>query len=182
MRCAGDEDDAAWQRACGVVFRLGLIGSDDRFTISDWPARGPFAPQSAPKVEVHAVRVTRRAGPDGQDLRQLIIEITQRRRGFFDAKQQEQQDKKNGTPAQPDFIFRGGATLIFDLREAAGTDFNGTLRYVIRKRISDNTRLRQQAEFLRQHRFGGLGMTYSSSDLDDYGEHREPFALVHRGG
>ena len=182
MRCAGDEDDAAWQRACGVVFQLGLIGSDDRCTISDWPACGTFARQRVPKVEVHAVRVTRRAGPDGQDLRQLIIEITQRRRGFFDAQKQEKQDKKNGTPAQPDFIFRGGATLIFDLREAAGTDFNGTLRYVIRKRISDNTRLRQQAEFLRQRRFGGLGMTYSSSDLDDYGEHREPFALVHRGG
>jgi hypothetical protein len=178
----GNEGAAAWQRACGVVFQLGLIGSDDRLTISDWPASGTFAPQRVPKVEVHSVRVTRRAGPDGQDLRQLIIEITQRRRGFYDVQEQEQQDQKDLAPAPPDFIFRGGATLIFDLREAAGTDFDGTLRYVIRKRISDDTRLRQQADFLRQRRFGGFGITYPSSDLDDYGEHREPFALVHRGG
>ena len=126
----------------------------------------------------------------------MIIEITQRRRGFYDKSTQvkqdepgtynrssrDKQDKNAANPAKhPDFVFRGGTTLVFDLQEEAGYRRKGSLRYVIRKRISDDTRLRYQAEFLEKHRFGGFGITYSSSDLDDYGEPREPFALVHRG-
>jgi hypothetical protein len=182
MTAEKPEDDAAWQAACGVLFRMQLMPDDDRLTVSHWPKHGSFLAQSWPKVEVHSVRATRRTGPDGQDLRQLIIEITQRRRGFYDPSTQVEQDKKADDPAHPDFVFRGGATLIFDLQEAAGYRRSGSLRYVIRKRISDETRLRRQAEFLKQHRFGGFGITYSSSDLDYYGEPREPFALVHRGG
>lgn len=172
--------DAAWQAACGVLFRPRLTSGDDRLTVLHWP--GPSSHSPFPKVEVHSVRATRRTGPDGQDQRQLIIEITQRRRGFYEPDTQEREDNNADNPAPPDFIFRGGATLIFDLQEAAGYRRSGSLRYVIRKRISDDTRLRRQAEFLKKHRFSGFGITYSSSDLDDYGEPREPFALVHRGG
>ena len=77
-------------------------------------------------------------------------------------------------------IFRGGATLIFDLQEAASTDFNGTLRYVIRKRISDDTRLRHRAIF--SGNAGSAGSAVFFVRPDAYGEHREPFAFVHRGG
>lgn len=184
IMCSETADkDADWQNACGVLFRLFLTPDYDRYTISDWPEKGTFPAQTVPKVEIHSVRTTRRVGPDGQDLRQLIVEITQRRRGFYDPEVQRQQDQEvGGNPRDADFVFRGGATLIFDLREAAGSKPGGFLRYAIRKRIADDGRLRDQAEFLKERRFGGLGVTYPSADLKDYGEFREPFAVVHRGG
>ena len=54
-------------------------------------------------------------------------------------------------PDREDFVFRGGATLIIDLR-------GNRLRYVIRKRINDNDRLNEQRELLAQP--DGLGFTY----------------------
>lgn len=167
----GQEIDAKWARALGVVFPT-TMGDDWKFhTISHWPDR------SEVKVEVHSVRTTRRTGPDGQDLRQLVIEITQRRRGFIDPNQQKAQDE--GEPiAKEDFIFRGGATLIVDLR-------NGELRYVIRKSIKDDpTRLEEQRRFIRERLALSLAATY----LPKTGPGSpvplapaEPFAMAHRG-
>ena len=115
------------------------------------------------------MRTTRRSGPDGQDVRQLVIEVTQRRRGYFDPERQKTVD--TGKPPAPsvrgDFLFRGGATLIIDLRE-------NRLRYVIRKSITDEKRLNEQREMLSRH--DGFGFTY----LGDQGA-REPFAVAHRG-
>jgi len=119
-------------------------------------------------VEVHSVRTTRRAGPDGQDIRQLVIEVTQRRRGYIDPEVQARSDNPQpGDPTLPeeDFIFRGGATLIIDLREYK-------LRYVIRKSIHDDIRLDVQRRLLLAPE--GLGFTYNCGSGD------EPFALLHR--
>ena len=71
-------------------------------------------------------------------------------------------------PATSDFIFRGGATLIIDLKEEQ-------LRYVIRKPITDDTRLDEQRKTLSSPE--GFGFTYHP---DESGE-REPFAMIHRG-
>jgi hypothetical protein len=181
-----DRDDSKWQETCGVIFNT-EIRTDDRLatdlqTISVWPSfddgkTGGKSPKDMaqksqfPAVEVHQVRTTRRAGPDGQDIRQLIIEVTQRRRGFFDPDVQSDQDKGKGPVRYYDFIFRGGATLIFDLRDRR-------LRYVVRKRIDDNVRLGEQRDFLTdRHKFALLGATYG----DDPARTDEPFAMVHRG-
>jgi len=162
--------DRLWQEVCGVVFRHGLVPEDDRETIHSRPGKpdGDFPP-----VEVHSVRTTRRTGPDGQDLRQLIIELAQQRRGFFDEEVQNKQDKDAQNPLHADFRFRGGATLIFDLRE-------GHLRYAVRKRISDDARLKRQRRFLTETRFGAaaqaFGVKAAQQAVDE-----EPFAFVHRG-
>ncbi|HYJ52840.1 MAG TPA: hypothetical protein VEW04_06680, partial [Allosphingosinicella sp.] len=177
---AGGEDcDAAWQRACGVIFRPGLnVGSKgnvlpDPFTVLNWsPENKKTEARRWPNVEVHSVRTTRRMGPDGQDVRQLVIEVTQRRRGFFDPAQQKREDEaRQDAPAAPDFTFRGGATLIFDM-------FTGKLRYTIRKNIAGGKRLELQRDYLLARATGNLGMAYSHA-----GEAaREPFAMIHRGG
>ena len=163
--------DRAWQLACGVIFRSALIGPEPH-TVMDWSPEGePPKPRFEPKVEVHSVRITRRAGPDGQDVRQLVIEVTQRRRGFFDADKQDTEDRtRQDDPAPPDFTFRGGTTLIFDL-------FSRKLRYTIRKKITDDKRLAAQREFLLDRANGSLGMAYSGHSESG----REPFAMVHRG-
>ena len=165
-----EEVDRRWQETCGVVFRHALIPEQDRETIHSHPGNedGDFPP-----VEVHSVRTTRRTGPDGQDLRQLIIEIAQQRRGFLSSESQRVQDADPLNPKEPDFIFRGGSTLIFDLRE-------GHLRYAIRKPIADDVRLERQRAFLTETRFGASAQTYAANaagkKFDD-----EPFAFVHRG-
>ena len=162
-----DRNDAKWQDACGVIFKEKSLK-----TVSRWPDRNGGAERRYPAVEVHSVRTTRRAGPDGQDIRQLIVEITQRRRGFSDERIQKVQDNDvDGEIKAPDFIFRGGATLIFDLR-------NHKLRYAIRKPIDDDVRLAEQREFRRQYqRLGVLGATYGTTK----GTKAEPFAMIHRG-
>ncbi|UPK10716.1 hypothetical protein IVA93_31670 [Bradyrhizobium sp. 155] len=155
-----DEDvsvDLAWENALGVYF---VFRKNVPHSISSGKVY--------PNVEVHSVRTTRRAGPDGQDLRQLVIEVTQRRRGYFDPEQQKKADADEEEPATADFIFRGGATLIIDLKEEL-------LRYVIRKPIADDTRLDEQRKILSNPE--GFGFTYNP---DESGE-REPFAMIHRG-
>ena len=159
-----DEDDSSvdrtWERALGVYFMppsrpLGSIRT-----------KGGF-----PKVEVHSVRTTRRSGPDGQDVRQLVIEVTQRRRGYFDPERQKSVDGQKGGAGNADFVFRGGATLIIDLRGEY------RLRYIIRKRIDDDERLQEQRELLT--RPDGFGFTYRSGLTGQ--DTREPFAMTHRG-
>jgi hypothetical protein len=149
--------DHAWERALGVYFTPPKRPLD---TIS-WGREGP-------KVEVHSVRATRRSGPDGQDVRQLVIEVTQRRRGYLDPEHQKMADKGARPRGKADFNFRGGATLIIDLRE-------NRLRYIMRKRIDDDKRLNEQRELLA--RPDGFSFTY----LADARTAREPFAMTHRG-
>lgn len=153
------EVDRRWETALGIYFQrpkghpLRTI-SGDRYGLS---------------VEVASVRTTRRAGPDGQDIRQLVIEVTQRRQGYLSPAAQTTADQAkpgaDGRPARGDFVFRGGATLIIDLRDQQ-------LRYIIRKGINADDRLEEQ----RQHLTGSAatGMTYTG------GRSAEPFALLHR--
>jgi hypothetical protein len=164
--------DAAWQKACGVLFRSGLGQEPQPYTVLNWSPEGKKKePRRWPNVEVHSVRVTRRTGPDGQDVRQLVIEVTQRRRGFFDPDQQSTEDAlQQESPAPPEFSFRGGSTLIFDM-------FTRRLRYAIRKRITDDKRLKTQRDYLLTRGTGSIGMAYSGTDSFV----REPFAMVHRG-
>ncbi|MDQ0464386.1 hypothetical protein QO010_002167 [Caulobacter ginsengisoli] len=149
------EADRAWEDALGLFFnipdgdRLHTLSRDD----------------TSLHVEVHSVRTTRRAGPDGQDIRQLVIEVTQRRRGYLDPDVQAAQDRGEGGWSEGDFTFRGGATLIIDLRD-------GRLRYVISKRIDDQARLDQQRRFLLDPH--DLAFTYNQGRMG------EPFALLHR--
>jgi hypothetical protein len=169
----GDPAKAAqWQNVCGVLFSAGLGGEPELHSVLNWsPEKGSSKPRRRPNVEVHSVRTTRRSGPDGQDVRQLVIEVTQRRRGFFDLEEQRDEERYRASPEVPDFTFRGGVTLIFDM-------FTRELRYAVRKRITDDRRLAAQRDFLLARATGTLGMAYSGA-----GEAaKEPFAMVHRGG
>lgn len=152
-------DERKWEEALGIFFQR--REGNPLHTIS--------GSENGLSVEVASVRTTRRAGPDGQDIRQLVIEVTQRRQGYLDP---EVQKRCDATPQPPgerhwgDFVFRGGATMIIDLRD-------GRLRYVIAKSIADDERLTAQREL----RLGPAdhGFTYTRGRLG------EPFAMLHRG-
>jgi hypothetical protein len=144
-----------WQRILGVCL-------SKNEPLASIVRRGRF-----PLVEVHSARIARRSGPDGQETREMIIEITQGRYGFNDPEQQKRADQDGGyAKANKDFIFRGGATLVIDLTD-------GHLRYAIRKRIDDDLRLHRQ----RRWNAGDTDLlkTYFPKETV-----KEPFAFMHR--
>ncbi len=122
-----------------------------------------------PAVEVHSVRVAYRVGPDGEQEPQIIVEVTQERRGYRRSEQQaliEAQGRVRGISV--DFTFRGGATLVVDLRTRR-------IRYCIRKDIADLARLEEQRGFMFEASSENLAETYL-----DVGQAAEPFAFLHR--
>lgn len=146
-RQEGDEE-AQWEKALGIYM--------DRSRVPEWMRDLHFGGRDYRQgkrlpVEVHSVRTTRRTGPDGQDLRQLVIVVNQQ--------------------VQVDGIkFRGGATLLVDLRD-------GRIRYIVRKRIDDRKRLERQRAYLEGREWEVLGMTYGGPA----DRKKEPFAMAHRG-
>jgi hypothetical protein len=118
-----------------------------------------------PSTEVHSARIARRRGPRDEEIVELVVEITQRRRGWLDPGRQRAID-------HGDFRLRSGCTLLIDL----GTR---QVRYAIRAAgpITDDRVLAAQ----RRHRSDespGLRMTY----LGDRGgrlRELEPFAFLH---
>jgi hypothetical protein len=122
-----------------------------------------------PRFEVHAARPARRVGPDGQLNQSVVVEVAQKRAGYRTEDLQRQADLGE-LPAgmDPDFTFRGGATLVFEWE-------TGRPKFLIGKSILNEDRLRRQREFLVQPQAESLRATYFGA-----AEQQEPFALLHR--
>lgn len=103
---------------------------------------------------VQSIRSTRRCGPAGQLVFDLVAEVTQRR----EVKAQNE---------SPGFDFYGGSTVILDPM--------GNVRYVIRKSIVSTDRMKRQSEYLAldngQWGRGPFGKLYCEP---------EPFRLIHQ--
>lgn len=131
-----------------------------------------------PYFDVISVRPAYRVGPDGQTITDLVVEITQERKGYFDREMQVKVDggKLSRIPSQ-DFTFRGGTTILIDVE-------NGKVRYAIGKNVESNRRMETQRRFYEQ-RSSSLAYTYFGDPRVNYfkgdGSRREPFALLHRG-
>jgi hypothetical protein len=131
-----------------------------------------------PLLEVNSVRPAYRVGPSGRTAADLVVEINQQRYGYLDPTRQRRVDRGELKARDPDFIFRGGATLLIDLETAR-------VRYVIYKRVGSNNRLEAQRCYLADESPDhSLRATYfGDSRLRVYQEGREnvePFALLHR--
>jgi hypothetical protein len=128
-------------------------------------------------VEVHSVRRAMRRGPRGETLSDLVVEITQRRRGYFDPDVQAAKDKASPNSFAPDekgdFRYRAGCTLLIDARTME-------VRRVIRTRgkISDDDELARMRRFLTE----GSEPVNAFARTRDSLRAREPFALLHRHG
>jgi hypothetical protein len=140
-----------------------------------------------PSLEVHSVRPAHRVGPEGETIVELVVEITQRRRGYYDPEIQVKVDEgKIEPPPKPDFIFRGGCTLLID---PATTK----VRYCIYKNILSKNRLDRMRKFLTGKEDPSLRATYLGDPRKKYFRSLiskrkgveeefkvEPFALLHR--
>jgi hypothetical protein len=98
------------------------------------------------RFEVHQVRPVRRQAPDGRTIQDLLIQITQRRPGYFDDEEQRRENERYMVkrqalrPKRGDFWYRGGVTLILDLESFE-------VRYAIYKDVVDTKRLDQQRNY-----------------------------------
>ena len=123
------------------------------------------------KFEIHSLRPIRRVGPKGQLLADLLVEITQSRPGEFDGDDFPRWNY-DWDRNKADFIFRGGCTLIIDMKTTE-------IRYVIPKEIDNNKRYSRQQEYLGNiYDDGSFRATY----FDDYDKDNEDnfFAALHR--
>lgn len=128
-----------------------------------------------PLFEVHSVRTALRRGSKTNLVADLVIEITQRRRGFYDPQEQSLADRgdlKGRGQDDVDFWFRRGCTLILNQRTKA-------VRWMARTHgdITDDRELDRVRNFL-------LGSTIDqlSSFTAPPGPHRmhDQFAVAHR--
>jgi hypothetical protein len=191
-----EQADRRWEDALGVFFDIpdpNQPGAKQLRSIGHRHVFDPDHPEAAPQhigtIQIATVRATRRSGPDGEAIRQLIVEVTQRRYAYLDpeiqaacdrgdfeltrrsrdqlsAEDQARWDRRElRSEKEADFIFRGGATLIIDLGDYR-------LRYHISKKIDCEVRLEEQRQILQNP--AALNFTY------DRERAAEPFALLHR--
>ena len=141
----------------------------------------PFGRKDGPPAfELHSVRPARRIGPDGQTITELVVVITQRRRGYLDPEIQKKADSGALDPLPPaDFVFRGGCTLLVDPDTAE-------VKYCIFKRIESVNRLERQRSFLGGELLPSLQVTYFGDPRREFfararsDDPVEPLALLHR--
>jgi len=124
-------------------------------------------------VEVHSVRTAHRRSLRGSPSTDLVVEITQRRRGYFDEAQQKAMDAPGSQPqGDGDFRYRAGCTLLINPTTME-------VRRVIRTpgTIADDVQLGRVRRFLT----GGGLEPGNAFDFARTAMHaREPFALLHR--
>lgn len=154
-----------------------LLPSIGLVTDSDNPPPTVFRSRSSGRVavEVHSVRTALRRGPrGGAPVSDLVVEITQRRRGYFDPKVQEEKDKPGrGEPkGDGDFVYRAGCTLLIN-------PVTMEVRRVIRTpgTIADDQQLKNMRRFLTE---GGLEPADAFYSARQAMKAHEPFALLHR--
>jgi hypothetical protein len=142
-----------------------------------------FRNEGGPTVEIHKVRPAIRRTLNGSTRTALVVEITQRRRGYFDREVQKKLD--GGTAVLPedapphDFVFRAGCTILID-------PVTAEVRRVIRTpgTIADDTELERVRRFLTGEA-GGVGNAFDaglagSMDGGCRITRDEPFALMHQ--
>ena len=142
-----------------------------------------FRNEGGPTVEIHSVRPAIRRTLNGSTRTDLVIEITQRRRGYFDREVQKELD--GGTLVLPkdapphDFVFRAGCTILID-------PVTAEVRCVIRTpgTIANNTELERVRRFLTGEA-GGVGNAFDAGLAGSMDGGRritrdEPFALMHQ--
>jgi hypothetical protein len=126
-----------------------------------------------PSVEVHSVRTALRRSPRGSTATDLVVEITQRRRGYFVEEKQREKDAASTEPADDgDFRYRAGCTVLID-------PVTMRVRRIIRSpgTVDDDRQLARLRHFLT---VGGIEPDTTFWLTRDALQAEEPFALLHR--
>jgi hypothetical protein len=130
-----------------------------------------------PTVEVHAIRPITRRGRHGGDAAMMVVEVTQRRRGWLDPDEQTRRDQMDPAALageKGDFTARAGSTFFLD-------PATRQIGWVIPTAgsIADTAllnRMRRNLSGLGTDRANAFSMGYRPHDDD---ARDEPFALLH---
>lgn len=136
-----------------------------------------------PTLQVQAVRMATRRGNRDQIEREYVVEVVQRRRGYFDPQVQRAKDrdpslsKDKWLHIEPgergDFTFRRGCTLLIDARTFS-------IRRVIRTEghVADDAALERVRDYLLRHK----GSPRNALDGGHFGDplRDDDFAHLHR--
>lgn len=127
-----------------------------------------------PAVEIHSVRPALRRSLQGMTKVDLVIEVTQRRDGYFDMEEQAQMDRGGAERRPPDFVYRAGATIVID---PATLD----VRRVIRTpgTIIDHVEMDRVRQFRKGAHDGGNAFDGGLGTSLRVERRDEPFALLH---
>jgi len=128
-----------------LVEFLGKCSAADRELLSE--AMGLDFRKGRVAIELRALDFTRKAAPGGGGVRRALISLVQQRKVPAD----------NDHPA---FTFRGGCTIIVDLR-------SGEIEYVISKNILSELRLAEERAYQARARAGLAGMYFGGLDATD---------------
>jgi len=152
----------------------------------DRPRGSLYCKRGRPTLEVASVRPAHRIGPRGKAVTDLVVEMIQRRRGYRDPEVQDRVDRGEIEPPAPDFVFRGGCTLLIDPARTR-------IRYGIYHRILSESRLARMRDYLygsddrslAATYFGGAARAFYQGMVDRRrgvagAQLLEPFAMVHR--
>jgi hypothetical protein len=136
-----------------------------------------------PETTVESARMAYRVDRNGWPHSYLVVELSQRRRGYLDEKEQDQNDKPDSkTPKGSrnyDFDFRGGVTMLIDTND-------GRVKYVVTKSVGSNRRLGIQRAYLN-HSGTSMAFTQIGPSPQRYlrsarGKGGDRFALLHNDG
>ena len=123
------------------------------------------------------MRPAMRRSVNGSTSVDLVIEITQKRHGYFSREVQKQMDAGTGTAAKPDFIYRAGATIVIDPSTRDVRRVIRTAGTITDDAEMDRVRRYRMGEHDGGNAFdGGLGV---SLQQEEPGDRHEPFALLH---
>ncbi|HBB87410.1 MAG TPA: peptidase M4 [Blastocatellia bacterium] len=161
------DGDPAWPASAGELKRqacdLGkIISKPELMALFGLTAKGDpqlkrdinLEPDEVDLPKLQSIRSSRRIGPSGQVVFDIVAEVTQLRRAHV----QGSEDTCN---------FYGGSTIIIDP--------HGAIRYVIAKRVTNNLRLQQQIDFLN----GPLGAKYKDSFYGQVSSQPNFFMMLH---
>ena len=166
----------------GLLPALGIV-TDKRAPLSIYLSRTTHAPA----VEIHSVRTALRRGARGATFPDIVVEVTQRRRGYFDPDKQKKVDAEGPADPreQPDFIFRAGCTMLIDpiarsIRRVIRTPGTNTYDRQLARvagTVVDDGQLAKMRQFLFA---GGQEPTDAFWLARNALAAKEPFALLHR--
>jgi hypothetical protein len=144
---------------------------------SEAPATVSRGRDGAPAVEIHSVRPAIRRGLQGMTKVDLVIEVTQRRQGYFDTEVQKRLDAGSTERVAPDFLYRAGATIVIDPATREVRRIIRTPGTIADDREMDRVRRFRMGQHDGGNAFdGGLG---TSLQLERDADRDEPFALLH---
>jgi hypothetical protein len=161
---AADDAEGSLHRALGLERGLARFDNEGR--------PDPSHAGGATNVYIDEVRVKRRENGTDDRTFEVIARVRQRRPEPLDP----------DAPGAGRFWFRGGATLLIDpFTPQPRGGHAPEIRYILRKSMTSETRLRAERDWRREMRAGDLRAAYFAGTDEMSPLHRmaEPFALIH---